>query len=1049
MWPTWPGCRSIHSEQTIGNHIISKYTPMKKSTLFSAFAILALLIAGCLTALAGEPQNRITAKGTVVDSDNLPVVGAYVVEKGNDRNVAVTDASGRFSIIVADNATLSVSCIGYVTQQVKAAPSLTVVLATDSEFLDEAVVVGYGTQRVATLTGSVAQINSGKITVAPVVNTTHVLAGQLPGLVSKQTSGLPGQDNASLNIRGFGSPLVIVDGIEGSIANLDAGQIESISILKDGSGSIYGARAGNGVILVTTKRGANAKSTVTVNSSLTMQSNIVTTLPADSRQRAQYQNDVYLNQGKNPDRAPYSEEDLAAYALGEDPAYLNSDWYHEVVRKYAPQQNHNVSISGGTDRIKYYGYFGYNRQELQFKPNSGYYDRFNFQTNVTAKVTDQINVGMNMQYMKDCKNYPSGGDLFQDGTNFWEGIIYSADPRYPLYLPDESLLSYANMQNGSPIWAVNIDNSGYYRTNNNNFKVTGFGEYNFRYIPGLKAKANILYTYGTYDLKWMHKRGQFYTYNQKLDKYAFAGGSVAPSSLRMDTSLSSTIVQQYSLEYNQDFDLHHVSALAMYETTLSHYRNYWTSRENFDSTIIEEMMSGDKETTVNDSGSSNYGRRSWIGRLNYSYAEKYLFEATLRADASSRFAKGHRWGYFPSVSVGWNIAKEDFMAGSPFDMLKLRASMGTSGYDAVADFNYLTGYRYDLYYTFGDTSYNGLISKGMANEDLTWETMRIYNVGLDYSVWGRKLYGEVDLFQRDRTGIPGYRSQSLPTTFGATLPQENLNATRTRGFEVMLGTANRIGDFFYDISANVSYNRTKWTFYDQAEETDPDRIRLNVKKGQYTDVQIGYKTDGLFATDEDAAAWPNSFDDLNNDNATIKAGDVIFLDTNDDGVINWRDMQIIGKGSMPHWMGGLNVNLAWRGFDLQALIQGAWGYTIGLSYDRNKSTYCNLYFDARHNPDPNALVSRPAGAVINGYTTDFYNRDCAYARLKNLAVGYTIPERITKKAGITKFRIYAGGMNLFTLSNISKYGVDPESTGTVGFSYPQQYTVSLGCNLVL
>ena len=1023
---------------------------MKKICIFLSMMALCFFMAGNLTGLAAEPQGRITAKGTVIDSDNLPVIGAYIVEKGNDRNVAVTDANGNFSIIVEDNAALLISCIGYVTQQVKAAPSLSIVLSTDKEFLEEAVVVGYGTQRVATLTGSVAQINSGKITVAPVVNTTHVLAGQLPGLVSKQTSGLPGQDNAALNIRGFGSPLVIVDGVEGSIESLDAGQIESITILKDGSGSIYGARAGNGVILVTTKTGSNQKTTVTVNSSVTLQSNIVTTLPATSAQRAQYQNDVYLNKGGNPNRVPYTEEDLAAYALGEDPAYLNSDWYHEVIRQYAPQQNHNVSISGGTDRIKYYGYFGYNRQELQFKPNSGYYDRFNFQTNFSAKATDFLTVGMNMQYMKNCKNYPSGGDLYQDGVNFWQGIIYSADPRYPLYLPDEKLLSYANMQNGSPIWAVNIANSGYYQTNGNHFKVTGFAELEIPYIPGLKAKANIMYNYGANDLKWMHKRGQFYTYNAGTDKYAFAGGSVEPSSLSMHNNLSSTIVQQYSLNYDRDFDLHHVSALAMYEATLSQYRNYWTKRQDFNSTIIEEMASGDEETAQNGSGSSNYGRNSFIGRLNYSYADRYMVETTLRADASSRFAKGYRWGYFPSVSAGWNIAKEEFMSeASWLDMLKLRASLGTAGYDAVADFNFLTGYRYDMTYTFGDTMFNGLASTGLPNELLTWETMRIYNAGLDFSMFRRKLYGEVDLFQRDRIGIPGYRSQSLPTTFGATLPQENLNSTRTRGFEVMLGSTNQIGDFYYDISANVSYNRTRWTYYDQAEETDPDRIRLYQNTGQYTDRVLGYETDGVFASDEEVAAWPYSFDELNNDNATLRAGDIKFVDSNNDGVINWRDLKEIGKGSTPHWMGGLTINLGWRGFDLQALFQGAWGYTIGLSYDNNTSTYCNLYFDQNHNADPNAIVARPAGATINWWTTDFYTRDCAYVRLKNFAVGYTIPERITKKIGVSKFRIYAGGMNLFTLSNISKYGVDPESTGTVGYSYPQQYTMSLGCNIVL
>lgn len=1009
---------------------------------------IVLIVWGCICAFAA-PQARLTVRGKVSDTDNLPVAGAYVVEKGNDRNGVMVDVDGNFSIIVSEGSVLEISCIGYVTVRQAAAPSMNIVLSPDSEFLDEAIVVGYGTQKVGTITGSVAQINSEKISVAPVVNTTHVLAGQLPGLVSKQTSGLPGQDNASLNIRGFGSPLVIVDGIEGSIESLDAGQIESISILKDGSGSIYGARAGNGVILVTTKTGSNHKTTIMVNSSVSLQSNIVSTLPASSAQRAQYQNDFYVNRGGRPDRAPYTEEQILLYETGTDPQYLNSDWYHEVIRKYAPQQNHNVSVSGGTDRIKYYGYFGYNRQELQFKPNSGYYDRYNMQVNFSAKATDNFTVGMNMQYMKNCKNYPSGGELYQDGVNFWGGIIYSADPRYPLYLPDESLLSYANMQNGSPIWAVNIDNSGYYRTNGNHMKVNGFAEYDMPFLKGLKAKANFLYNFSAADLKWMHKRGQFYTYSTKRDEYSFAGGSVAPSSLSMSNSLSQQMVQQYSLNYDNDFGEHHVSGLAMFESTLLNMRNYSTKREDFQTTIIEEMSSGNKETAQNNSGSSNYGRVSWIGRLNYSYKEKYLLEATVRADASSRFADGHRWGLFPSVSAGWNIAKEDFLSSASWlDMLKIRASMGTSGYDAVADFNFLTGYRYDLNYVFDDNLYQGLISKGLANELLTWETMKIYNVGVDYSLFGRKLYGEFDVFQRNRMGIPGYRSQSLPTTFGATLPQENLNATRTRGFEFRAGSAGKEGKFSYDISANISYNRTRWTFYDQAEETDPDRKRMYQNTGQFTDRQIGYVSDGLFASDEEAASWPLSFDELNNDNSTLRAGDIKYKDINNDGVINWRDQAIIGKGSIPHWMAGMNINLSWKGIDLQALFQGAWGYTVALSYDTNTAAYCDLYYDAEHNADPNALICRPQGAKTNWFTSDFYYRDCAYVRLKDLIIGYTVPDKLSKRLGISRLRVYAGGMNLFTLSNISRYGVDPESSGAVGYSYPQQYTMSLGINMV-
>ncbi|MGN0202393.1 MAG: SusC/RagA family TonB-linked outer membrane protein [Candidatus Cryptobacteroides sp.] len=997
---------------------------------------------------AEAPQPDLLVKGVVVDAGNNPIVGAYIVEKGAN-NGAMADINGQFTLSVKAGAQLEVTCMGYTSKTVAAAEEMRIVLEEDNLFLEETVVVGYGTQRVATITGSVSQIKSEKLTTAPATNTSHTLAGQLPGLVSKQVSGLPGQDNSSLNIRGFGSPLVIIDGVEGDLTRLDPGQIESVSILKDGSGSIYGARAGNGVILVTTKTGANQAPQISVNASYTLQGNTVTTRPADSFQRALYQNDIYMNGGGIESRKPYLEEELDLFKKGTNPEYLNTDWYGAVIRKYAPQQNHNISISGGTDKAKYYGYFGYNRQELQFKPNSGHYDRYNFQLNFSTKVNKRMNVGMNIQYMKDDKNYPSGGDLYQDGVNFWGGIIYSADPRYPLSLPDKSLLSYANMQNGSPIWAVNIDNSGYYDLKCNNIKFTGFAEYNSKYVEGLKAKANIMYVYNSSFLKWMHKRGTFYTYESGADLYSFAGQSVEPSSLREDHGMGENLVQQYSLNYNREFNGHHISGLAMFENTINHNKNFWTKVQDFKTTIIEEMVAGDAETAVNGSGSSNYGRASIIGRVDWNYRDRYMVEATIRGDASSRFAKGHQWGWFPSVSAGWNIAKENFMNSvSAVDNLKLRASFGTSGYDAVADFNYLTGYSYDAPYTFGESTSMGLAATGLANELLSWERMAIYNAGVDFSFFGRKLYGEADIFQRDRTGIPGYRSASLPNTFGAELPQENLNAIRSRGFELRLGTAGSVSGFTYDISANISWNRSKWTEYDQAEETDPDRQRLYTLNGQWTDRQIGYKSDGLFESQEAIDNWGKTVDDLNNDNSTFAAGDIRLVDTNDDGVINWRDQVEIGKGSTPHWMTGWNFNFGYKGFDLSLLFQGAWGYTLAVSYDTNTSTYCDLYYDSIHNADPNAIVARPNGAATNSWASDFMYRDVAYLRLKNASFGYSIPSKILKMAGIEKCRIYVAGMNLFTLSTVSKYGVDPEAGAMVGYSYPQQYTISAGLNIV-
>lgn len=998
---------------------------------------------------ASAQVTKITVTGSVVDRENVPVIGAYIVEKNSQSNGAVTDADGRFSLNVAKDASLEISCLGFVTQEIKAAAELRIVLVPDAEFLTESIVVGYGTQSVATITGSVSQIKTEKITTAPVQNTTHALAGQLPGLVSRQTSGLPGQDNAALNIRGFGTPLIIIDGIEGTLETLDPSQIETISILKDASGSIYGARAGNGVLLVTTKRGANVKPSISFNASFSLQSNTVTTPSASSAQRAQLANDLYVNKGNSPDRAPYTQEEIELFRNGTDPEYLNTDWYKASIRKFAPQQNHNLSITGGTDKIKYYGYFGYNRQETQFKYEGGNYDRFNFQVNFSANITKQISAGMNLQYMNDVKNYPSGGDLYQDGVNFWRDIIYGADPRYPLSLPDDTLLSYAGISNGNPLWAIDINKSGYHRLTRNDMKFTGYVQYDFKNVKGLYAKANILYTNGNSFLKWMHKRGEFWSYEAGADKYTFERNSVAPSHLQENYDKSSNLVQQYSLNYDGSFNGHTIGVLAMYESTLTRNNHLEARVEGFDTTIIEEMMAGDKETALNGTSSSNYGRRSVIARVDYNYRDTYMVEATLRADASSRFAKKYRWGYFPSLSAGWNIHKERFMENATFlDNWKIRASYGSSGYDAVADFNFLTGYYYNLQYILGENTYTGLVSSGLANELLTWERMYIGNIGTDFSFFDRKLYGEIDVFQRDRKGIPGYRSNSLPSTFGATLPQENLNAIRTRGFELKLGTSGKVNDFNYDVNVNISYNRSKWTVYDQAAETDPDRQRLYVAQGQYTDRQIGYLTDGLFASQDEIDNWGITFDDLENDNSTIKPGDIKYKDLNGDKVINWRDQTEIGKGSTPHWMMGANVNLAWKGFDMSLLFQGAWGYTTTISYDTNTSTYCELYYDQFRNPDPNALIARPNGAVTNGWTTDFYNKDTAYLRLKNAALGYTIPVNLTQKIKISKIRFYLAGTNLFTISNISKYGVDPEIGGSLGQAYPQQYTISLGLNVV-
>lgn len=999
-------------------------------------------------------QQKETVAGKVLDINGEPIIGANVIERGTPTNGTITDMDGGFSLSVNKNSTLEISYVGYVTQQVSAVAGqkLVVRLLENPKVLEEVVVVGYGKQRIATVTGAVSQIKSEKITVAPQANVTHMLAGQLPGLVSKQTSGIPGADDSSLNIRGFGNPLIIVDGIETDLNTLDSNQIETVSILKDGAASIYGARAGNGVILITTKRGKQSKPTLTVNSSLTLQGSTKVIKPGSSADRAQYEVDKWLNSGKPADQVPFTEEEIQKFRDGSDPKYLNTDWFGASIRTFAPQQNHNVTLSGGNDAIKYYGYFGYNTQETILKRNGGHYDRYNFQVNMEGKVTDQLSVSMDIQHFKEQRYYPSGADGVGTNNNFWRDLIYAADPTYPLTLPDPTKMSYAGIPYGNPVWATNSELSGYQDKRNNITQFRGEVKYDFKYVPGLNAKGVVIYRSNDYDQKVVKNQEDFYTYSAETDKYTLVRSSQDPLFMNRATSNNAKLVQQYSLNYNKEFlDAHTISGMLLYEYQEEKNRGFDASRSGFKSMALEELFAGDATTAANNSSSSSLGRISYIGRLNYSYKDRYMVETILRADASSRFAKGHRWGYFPSVSLGWNMAQENFMKKlDTFDNLKLRLSYGSSGYDAVANFAYLTGYQYDATYTIGNELISGLVPSGLANIYLTWEKMNIYNGGLDFSLWQHKLYGELEYFYRKRSGIPGNRVNSLPSTFGAALPVENLNSQSTSGFELRLGTSGKVEGVTYDLSGNIAYSRSKWIDYDEASYTDPDEIRLYKNSGRYTDRRYGYVFDGLFTSQEEINAWPCTFDALNNNNSSLRPGDVKYKDLNGDGVINWRDQKDIGKGDVPHWTFGFNLNLKYRNFDLSALLQGAFDYTtyVNLAGAPTELNYRNNWNETTNNR-ADALLPRPAGSSTNDYYSDYRNHNTSYMRLKNMALGYEVPAEFLSKVGVSRFRIYVAGTNLFTISTLNKYGVDPEMPEGYGAGvyYPQQYTMSVGCNL--
>jgi TonB-linked SusC/RagA family outer membrane protein len=497
-----------------------------------------------------------------------------------------------------------------------------------------------------------------------------------------------------------------------------------------------------------------------------------------------------------------------------------------------------------------------------------------------------------------------------------------------------------------------------------------------------------------------------------------------------------------------------VTAVALFESNDYASENLYAQRKDYLTTAIDQLFAGSEVGMRNSGSASEMGRSSYVGRLNYSYKNKYLFESILRADASAKFPEEKRWGYFPSMSLGWVISEEGFMKGPGWiDNLKLRASYGESGYDNIDNFAYLAGYKFDYLYIIDGATKQGLVSTGLANPNLTWENMKIYNAGIEYSFFNHKLYGEAEAFYRERDGIAFWdkkavtRAESLPSTFGSALPPENLNSTNDRGFEFSAGTRGKLGDLSYDLSGNISWSRAKWNHYEEPEYTDPDQARIEKKSGQWIDRSFGYLTNGLFTNQEQIDNLGYDMDQRGN--ITLKPGDLWLLDVNDDKKVDWKDKVEVGKGTTPHWMVGFDVVLQYKQFDFAALFQGAFGYYTDIVL----ANMSDVKYENRWTPennDPHALVPRLGGAPTNLNFSDFFYRNAGYLRMKTASLGYNLPKRWLDKTGFSQVRIYGAGVNLLTFSKLGKFGIDPESPsqgGRVGWYYPQQRTISCGVNI--
>ncbi len=991
--------------------------------------------------------------GRVTDDQGNPLEGVTVSAQGH-AGATKTGTDGTYRLVVAtEGATLVFSMIGYETtnREWSGERTLNVTLTASLSDLEEVVVIGYGTQRKADITGSVATVSATELTKTPVAQVSNMLAGRVPGLTAIQGSGLPGSDASSLRIRGFDAPLVLVDNVEGNMNTLDQNEIESITFLKDASAAVYGSRAGNGVILITTKRGQQQAPTITFSQNATFQSVTNMLRPTSSGQNAELIREAHLQAGLPEETSRFTQEEVDLFYAGTNPDYPNTNWLEEVTRKHAPQQQYHVSVRGGNDRVRYYGLVGMLDQQSMFKKNGGEYTRYNLRSNVDVNINKDLDFKVDLATSIENRDFPWRAD--EKENSVWQDF-WNTEPFYPSSLPDPTKIPYANGGGTGGIHIIsNSEITGYRRTNSQNLFGTMELNYRVPVVEGLSLKAFGNYRQDYSFSKVFERLVDTWTYNHESGIYTPMGGANNPR-LTHYHSRSKVLTGQFYVNYNRVFAQdHHVSGMLLYEVIDYASDDISAGRDNYITPVVDYLFAGGVNGQRANGGAWEMGRLSYVGRVNYAFRDRYLMEAAFRIDESAKFSEAGRRGFFPSISIGWNIANEPFFSplSNTVDVLKYRASYSQTGNDNVGNFQYLSGYNFGSAYIFGDKANPGLIETSIANPRLTWEEMTIYNMGLDFRIKQGLVYGNIDAFYRLRDKIPGSRWNSLPSTFGAALPTENINSITNRGIEVLIGHQGKAAEFAWDIAMNVGWNRGKWKHYDEPGYEDEDQMRLNRLSGQWTDRVIGYRADGLFTSYDEIGALDYIYNE-DTGNASLKPGDIRYLDTNGDGLLNWRDQVIIGNGTTPRWTGGLNLNFAYKGLDLSVLMQGAFFFYQHIQLQHGL-VYPEIMYTERWTEESNradALIPRLGGANSNSYISDYNFVASDYLRLKTVSIGYSIDPQYLSRVRIKGLRVQLSGLNLLTFSKMNKYSLDPEAPSSyAGYYYPQMKTLSFGVNLTL
>lgn len=1001
------------------------------------------------TTPAQNKNNPKKISGVVLDATGLPIIGANVIVKGTTTG-SITNLDGAFSLEVPQGSVLQISYIGYLTKEIPVEGNNTnfnIQLMDDTQALEEVVVVGYGSQKKVNVIGSIASVDSKALEARAVPDVSNMLTGQLSGVTITQESGNPGQDAGTIRVRGVGSfgatpsPLVLVDGLPGSLSDLTPTDIEQISVLKDASSSaIYGSRAANGVILVTTKKGKEGKARIIYNGSVGMSQ--ATELPelARSYEYAEYYN---MAIGKET----YTPEMIQKYRDGSDPDnYANEMYLEDLLGGHALQTKHELSASGGTEKIQYMASLGYLHQDGLLDNN--YYNRYNARVNLNAELAKNLKLSVRLSGMASDRHEPSTPGSMDGGG--YKSIISNA-VRFPGLTP--SYLSTGEVGLGPKLMGTPVswvDCASFYREDYDKFKSNA--ELSYQPIKGLTLKV-----IGGYNYTLNHTR------NYRCDMELAGGKSTGPSSLTDEMKRTVYKTFQAIADYNTTIaGKHNLAALVGYTWEDEGQQTLSGSRNNFPSDDVPYLGAGGADGQTNGGGGYEWAIQSVFGRLTYNFDQRYLFETTMRYDGSSRFPTDSKYGFFPSVAGGWRVSEEQFWKENEnlsfVDNLKLKASIGVLGNNNIGNYPYQSVYTLGQAqnYVFGGVYTQGAAVTTYVDPTLKWERTRTTDFGIETALFNNKLTFNASYFYRKTTDILYKPSASYSSIFGLSVSQVNTGEVENKGWEFEIGHQNRLGDFSYHINGNFSIINNKVLTLGMGNVT-----QNNGMVGNGSDLFIdypmqmfyGYKTDGVFLTDDEVSEWY--------DQSTIakgsKAGDIRYVDTDGDGKVTTDDKVYLGS-RIPKYTFGLSLGAEYKGFDFSMLLQGVAKVKGMLSVYAGHAFYqegniqkwqmegCwNVQQDNRYPAYPRLEVMSNAGSN-NTLTSDFWVIDASYLKVRNIQLGYTLPNRLCQKFGSSGLRFYVSLDNPLTFKGYRK-GWDPENTSNNAQYYPTMSTYTLGLTL--